>query len=106
MRPCLRSHVALLVVAAALVPWPTAADDVHPLDPAAPAGAVPTDDLFQALVPLVNRDSPQPSFVPDQAIQPSNPTATSEVAPDASTDSRAIDHAAMGHAMPGEGATP
>ena len=106
MRSGLRSHVTLLAVAAVLLPWPAAADGMHPLDPAAPAGAVPTDDLFQALVPLVNRDSPQPSFVPDQAVQPPDPTATSRVVPDAAADPGAMDHAAMGHAMPGEGATP
>ena len=106
MRSGLRSHVTLLAVATVLLPWPAAADDVHPLDPTAPAGAVPTDDLFQALVPLVNRDSPQPSFVPGQPVEPPDPATTKEASPAVSADPGAIDHAAMGHAMPGEGAAP
>ena len=106
MRSGLRSHVTLLAVAAVLLPWPAAADDVHPRDPAAPAGAVPTDDLFQALVPLVTRDSPQPSFVPGQPVEPPDPATTTEASPAVSADPGAIDHAAMGHVMPGDGAAP
>ena len=106
MRSGLRSHVTLLAVATVLLPWPAAADDVHPLDPTAPAGAVPTDDLFQALVPLVNRDSPQPSFVPGQPVEPPDPATTTEASPAVSADPGAIDHAAMGHVMPGDGAAP
>ena len=105
MRYALRTHVALLVMIAALLPWPTRADDVHPLDPAAPAGAVPTEDLFQALVPLVNRDSPQPSFVPEQTVEPPDSTSATNASPGAA-GSGAIDHAAMGHVMPGDGAAP
>lgn len=106
MRSGLRSHVTLLAVAAVLLPWPAAADGMHPLDPAAPAGAVPTDDLFQALVPLVNRDSPQPSFIPDQPVEPPDATTTTKASPAAAADPGALDHAAMGHVMPAEGATP
>jgi hypothetical protein len=62
MRSLTRPAVGVLFLAA-LAPLPgAAADVVHPLDPAAPAGVMPTRNFFENAVPLLSRENPQPSF--------------------------------------------
>ena len=93
-------RIAALLLAAALVPRPgAAADATHPLDPAAPAGVVPTQNTFEALVPLLDRDSPVPSFA-GEAEPPSS--AEDEVPPpeDIPMNHGGMDHGAMGQAVP------
>lgn len=90
----LRSRVGALLLAAVILPRPEAvAAELHPLDPAAPAGAVPTQNAFEALVPLLDRDSPLPSFAGDVS------DAATEESPsrDMPVDLTDMDHGAMGH---------
>ena len=62
----LRSRVVVLLLAAVILPPLYAVAAVpHSLAVAAPAGAVPTQNAFEALVPLLDRDSPLPSFAGD-----------------------------------------
>jgi hypothetical protein len=113
MRLLSRPDVGALVLAAVLVPRPgTAADALHPLDPAAKAGSIPTENIFDGYVPLLDRDEPLPSFVPDDASAQEG-SAEAEPAPDGmpmdhdgmdhggmapgSMDHGAMDHGAMGH---------
>lgn len=100
MRLLSRSRVAALLLAAALVPRPgAAADATHPLDPAAPAGIVPTQNTFETLVPLLDRDSPVPSFAGEADISSS---AEEEVPrpKGMSMDHGGMDHGTVGHGVP------
>jgi hypothetical protein len=90
MRLPSRSRVGALLLAAAVLPRPGAfAADLHPLDPATPAGVVPTQDVFEALVPLLNRESPVPSFVAEPPE-----TDVDDAVP---VDHGGTDHDAMAH---------
>lgn len=106
MRLLSRLSAGALLLAAALVPRPdAAAAEPHPLDPAAPAGVVPTQDPFEALVPLLERESPVPSFIgeaPDATEQGSGEGAPVDLTgADRDTMSRGtMDHGAMGHGAP------
>ena len=94
MRSQSRPIVGVLLLAAALVPLPgAAADATHPLDPAASAGVVPTRNVFENAVPLLNRESPAPSFFGEAAA------GASTEAP-APPESEPMDHGAMGHGAP------
>lgn len=98
MRLPRRSHVAALLLAAAFLPRPGAsAADLHPLDPAAPAGVPPTHDNFEALVPLVDRESPVPSFAGEA---PSAAAEGGDPADDMPVDLTGMDHGATGHGAP------
>ena len=89
-----RIGAGTLLVAAALVPRPElSAADLHPLDPAAPAGVLPTQNTFEALVPLLDRDSPVPSFAGETGV------SSAEEAPPPPAD-MPMDHGAMGHGAP------
>lgn len=97
-------HVAALLLAVALLPRPgAAADTIHPLDPAAPAGVVPTQNSFESLVPLLDRDSPVPSFAGELEGSSSveEETLPSGVMP---MDHGGMDHGAMGQGAPLAGA--
>jgi hypothetical protein len=90
----LRSHIGALLLVAVVLPWPEAvAAELHPLDPAAPAGAVPTQNAFEALVPLLDRESPLPSFAGDAS------DAGDEESPsrDMPADLTDMDHGGMDH---------
>jgi hypothetical protein len=94
--------VAAFLLAAALVPRPgTAADATHPLDPAAPAGVVPTDNVFEGFVPLLGRENPVPSFASETTASDA-PAVEGEAPPPAAMpmDHGAMDHSAMGHGAP------
>lgn len=97
MRLPSRFGAGTLLVAAAVMPWSAAlAADLHPLDPAAPAGVVPAPSTFEQVVPLLDRESPEPSFVNDTAG-----ASTAAVEPPSMPSDRAgMDHDAMGHAAP------
>ena len=70
MRLLSRVCAGAFLVAVALVPRPgIPAGATHPLDPAAPAGPVPTQNIFERVVPLLDRDTPDPSFT-DESDQP------------------------------------
>lgn len=100
MRLLSRLGAGTLLVAAVLVPWAqAAAADLHPLDPAAPAGVIPTQNTFEALVPLLDRESPVPSFAGEADISSST---DEEAAPpaDMPMDHGGMDHGAMGHSAP------
>jgi hypothetical protein len=93
-----RLGISAFLVAVAVLPRPgMAADPIHPLDPAAPSGPVPTQNVFQGHVPLLDRDSPAPSFT-DEGDQPEaeEPARLPEA-----MDHGAMDHGAA-HAPPGE----
>jgi hypothetical protein len=101
MRLLPRLRVGAFLLVTALVPRPgAAADAAHPLDPAAPAGVVPTQNMFEDLVPLLDRDSPVPSFAGEAAD--ASPSADEEAAPpeDTPMDQGGMDHGAMGHGAP------
>lgn len=102
----LRSQVGALLLAAALLPRPEAAAvDAHPLDPAAPAGVVPTQDPFEALVPLLERESPVPSFV-DEAPGATEESSDEGAPMDLTETDRgtgspgSMDHGEMDHGAP------
>lgn len=93
-------RVAALLLAVALLPRPgAAADAIHPLDPAAPAGVVPTQNTFENLVPLLDRDSPVPSFAGEPEASSS---AEEELQPpeDIPMNHGGMEHGAMGRAVP------
>ena len=93
-------RIAALLLAAALTPQPgAAADAIHPLDPAAPAGVVPTQNTFENLVPLLDRDSPVPSFV-GEAESSSSAEGGSLPPEDIPMDPGGMEHGAVGHAVP------
>jgi hypothetical protein len=103
MRLLSRFGAGTLLVAAALVPWPeAAAADLHPLDPAAPAGVVPTQNTFEALVPLLDRESPAPSFAGEEGETSLEEETPAEVPPpaDMPMNHGGMDHSAMGHGAP------
>jgi hypothetical protein len=94
-----RPGVGALLLAAALVPLPSrAADTGHPLDPAAEAGVVSTVNVFDGLIPLLNRDAPVPSFAESTAPPP---PAAAGSAP----GPMPMDHGAMNHDAMGRGAS-
>lgn len=101
MRSLSRPAIGVLFLVA-LSPLPAAsADTVHPLDPAAPAGVVPTRNFFENAVPLLNRESPLPSF----AVEGGQTTdAPAEAAP--AQASEPVAHGAMDHGSMGHGAPP
>jgi hypothetical protein len=67
MRSLTRSAIGVLFLVA-LSPLPGgAAEARHPLDPAAPAGVMPTRNFFENAVPLLSRENPQPSFAGEGA---------------------------------------
>ena len=72
----------------------------HPLDPAAPAGVVPTHNFFENAVPLLNRESPVPSFVANG--QGATVDAPAEVLP--TEEGKPMDHGGMDHGAMGRGA--
>lgn len=70
MRLLSRVCAGAFLVAVAVMPRPgMAAGATHPLDPAASAGPVPTQNIFERVVPLLDRDTPNPSFA-DEGDQP------------------------------------
>jgi hypothetical protein len=92
-----RPGVGALLLAAALVPLPSrAADTGHPLDPAAKAGVVSTVNVFDGLIPLLDRDAPVPSFAEDGPA-PSPPAAAGSAPGQMPMDHGAMNHDAMGH---------
>lgn len=100
MRLLPRFSVGALLLATALVPRPgAAADAIHPLDPAAPAGVVPTQNTFEGLVPLLDRESPVPSFA-GEAADASLSAEEEAAAPDMPMDHGVMDQSAMGHGAP------
>ena len=95
-----RFGAGTLLAVAALVPWPeVSAADLHPLDPAAPAGVLPTQNTFEGLVPLLDRDSPVPSFA-GEADVPSSAEEETPPPADIPMDHGGMDHGAMGHGAP------
>jgi hypothetical protein len=87
--------LGVLLLASVLGPEPgAAAGATHPLDPAGSAGVMPTRNIFEDAVPLLNRESPQPSFVGDEeaASTPAEATPAPEGTP--------THHGAMGHGTP------
>jgi hypothetical protein len=100
MRLLSRFGVGSLLFAAVLAPQlEAAAADLHPLDPAAPAGVVPTPDTFEGLAPLLDRESPVPSFAGEadasSAVDDEAPPPT-----DTPMNHGGMDHGAMGHGAP------
>lgn len=72
----------MLLLVAVLMPRPGAAAGVtHPLDPSAKPAGVPTANVFDAYVPLLDRDEPVPSFAEGGAD--ASPPAPVEAEPDA-----------------------
>ena len=61
MRRLLCPGVGALLLVAAVLPRPGSAD--HPLDPGATPGVLSVDDPFADRVPLLDRETPAPSFV-------------------------------------------
>jgi hypothetical protein len=103
MRLLLRFGAGTLLLAAALVPQPeVAAAELHPLDPAAPAGVVSPQNTFENLVPLLDRESPAPSFVegaPEVSSEEEEPPTPMPVDHD-TMDHGATDHRTMSHGVP------
>ena len=100
MRSLSRPLGALLLVTLLVPQAGAAADAAHPLDPAAPAGVVATRNLFENAVPLLNRESPLPSFVGEgeaAAVAPAEAPPAEEGEP---LDHDGMDHDAMGHGAP------
>ena len=96
MRSLSRPIVGVLFLAV-LAPLPgAAADAVHPLDPAASAGVVSTRNIFENAVPLLSRESPQPSF----ATEPMDTAGASPAQESAPMNHGGMDHSAMGHGAP------
>jgi hypothetical protein len=101
-----RSCVAALLFVAVTLPWREAvAADLHPLDPAAPPGVVPTQNAFEALIPLLDRESPVPSFI-GEAPETTTKEGSTEDMPVGLTgaDRGAIDQGTMDHSATGHGA--
>ncbi len=97
MRSLSRPIVGVLFFAV-LAPLPgAAADAVHPLDPAASAGVVSTRNIFENAVPLLSRESPQPSFATETMGAPADASATQKSEP---MNHGGMDHSAMGHGAP------
>jgi hypothetical protein len=101
MRSLSRPRIGVLLLAAALVPQAgAAASAAHPLDPAAPAGVVPTQNIFENAVPLLNRESPVPSFVVDGPATADAPAEAPPAEEGKPMDHGGMDHGAMGHGAP------
>jgi hypothetical protein len=95
MRSLSRPAIGVLFLMA-LPPLPaTSADAVHPLDPAAPAGVVSTRNFFENAVPLLSRESPLPSFVPEGEQTTGAPA---EAAP--TQENEPMGHGGIGHGTP------
>lgn len=102
MRSLSRSGAGTLFLAAIFIPWSeVAATELHPLDPAAPAGVVATQNAFETFVPLLDRESPTPSFAGEEA-ETSLEEAPEEAPPfaDMPMNHSGMDHSAMGHGAP------
>jgi hypothetical protein len=103
MRLLSRFGVGSLLVAAALAPQPEAVGaDLHPLDPSAPAGVVPTQNTLEGLVPLLDRESPAPSFAGEEGETSLEEETPAEAPPpaDMPMNHGGMDHGAMGHGAP------
>lgn len=99
MRSSLLLGATVLMHAAALPPPTAAAAELaHPLDPRAPAGALVTENTFDGVVPLLDRDAAAPSFAPEAPDGGTPPLEPSSAAP--------MDHGAMGHGASGSGTAP
>ena len=94
MQSLLRPAIGVLfLVAFSSLPG-AAADAVHPLDPAAPAGVVSTRNFFENAVPLLSRESPLPSFAEGEQT-----TGTpAQAAP--SQENEPMGHGGMDHGAP------
>ncbi|WP_159713277.1 hypothetical protein [Geminicoccus flavidas] len=88
---------AFLVVAVILPRSGTTADTAHPLDPVASSGSVPTQNIFNDHVQLLDRDVPAPSFVEDPEATAGGLVPITEPMEHGSMDHGAMDHGAMGH---------
>jgi hypothetical protein len=96
----LLSHlgVGAFLVAAVILPRSgTTADAAHPLDPVASSGSVPTQNIFDGHVQLLDRDVPAPSFVEDPGATAGGLAPMTEPMEHGSMDHDAMDHGAMDH---------
>ncbi len=71
-----------------------AAGVANPLDPAGPPGAVPTENIFEGRVPLLDREAPAPSFAGEAEAPPAESDGAE--APPAASDDGGHDHARHG----------
>jgi hypothetical protein len=93
--------VGALLLFAALVPQPgAAAGAVHPLDPAASAGVVPTQNIFENAVPLLSRENPVPSFIGKGEVATGAPAEAPPAKESKPMDHSVMDHGAVGHSTP------
>src|SRR5688572_22012482 len=91
---------ALLMATALVLQAGAAAEAAHPLDPAAPAGVVPTRNIFENAVPLLSRENPAPSFVSEGEATADAPAEAPPAEEGKPMDHGDMDHSAMGHGTP------